>query len=685
MIKNITLILISILLISTISAQTTCNCDYTVNSWHYKLDGEDMGNMPHITIHDSLNAANHPLSNVKYNPKLSLNPGDIICVDGSASYSFMRWENIKGTAQDPIIIKNINGQVKIKNLTNANQKVVASYGWMFRESQNFKLLGNGDSTVRYGFKVTTHLNSYIQMIRKTSDFEIAHVEIAGDYAGGTNPLCGFAGIIAKSQPVCWDDTVNGGSTDSSNFELKNVYIHDNYIHDVGGEGMYIGYGKSKGVQLNGCSRKNYPHNVRNLYVYNNIIDNVGWDGIQIKNAHYNAQVYNNVIKNYGNRLNGNHDEGLFVGDGSEAIIHGNWIENGTRQSAGMKINGFGNTKIYNNVILKPGNYGLYINNNSGKYANRDGVFEIYNNTIEGGTNKFAVVAYSPQPVIAMNNIIFGFKDVPLYKDGIKAMNDSNISSNIVESIIDSIGFKNYNKGDIRLKLSSIAFDSGTILNNYNQRDFSTTFRANGNIDIGAIETGTIISKSNVDAVITIPSTDSILVQPQQAIPIKVYLKDSNNKVKMVQYYLNNRLIGTDAMPRKTEHVIGNRHFLTGFNTFKVKVTLYGGYTIFSDPIIMNNPVQAMARSLGIKENEEKDLTISYINGTKELIITNPDNAQIQTIELFDIQGKRISYWRNIGKSNSRLIKKIDHSLSGIYVIRVQTNRKSFSKKIVLTP
>lgn len=686
MLKKATLFFVTLLISYNISAQnhSNCNCNYTVNSWYWKLDGADMGNMPNITIHDSLVASTHPITNIGNNPFLSLKGGDVICVDASVPYSFLRWENIIGSPGNPIIIKNVGGQVQIKNLTNAGQQVVASYGWVFRKSKYFKILGDGDPKNKYGFKVTTHLNSYIQMIDQTSDFEIAYVEVAGDYPGGTNFLSGFAGIMAKSQPICWDDP-NGGSTDSSNFELRNVFIHDNYIHDVGAEGMYIGYGKSQGVRLNGCSKVNYPHNVRNLYVYNNIIDNVGWDGIQIKNAHYNAQVYNNVIKNYGNKLNGAHDEGLFVGDGSEALIYGNWIENGTNNSNGMQINAFGNTEIYNNVILGSGSYGLYLNNQSPQFANRAGTFKIYNNTIEGGSNKFGLAAYTPQNVIVKNNIIFGFVDDSLYADGIKTQSNSIVSSNIVESDASMVGFENYSTKDIRLKMSSSAIDSGENNIYFDKHDFTTTLRTDGKIDIGAIERSVVINNSTVNVTITTPSSSSIVVASGQAIPIKASLIDINNKVKMVQYFLNNRLIGTDAMPRKTEHVIGNQHLLVGNNTFKIKVTLYSGVTFFSNSISIFNPPQVASRSsiLSVEEDEKAYLEINYYIQTKELVITNPNNTQIQTIEIYDLQGNKVKSWSNVNNDAQSVNKRINGLLSGVYVVKIKTNQQYFSKKVLL--
>ncbi|MGK0391007.1 MAG: hypothetical protein ACI94Y_003767, partial [Maribacter sp.] len=425
--KNLFFILFTLLIVSNISAQqpSNCDCDYTINDWYWEFDGKDVGNLPNVTIHDPIVAAAHPLSNKGSNDSLSLVAGDVVCLDASVPYRFLTWINIIGDSINPIIIKNVGGQVVIRSL-------VASYGWKFKNSKHFKVLGNGDPNHQYGFKVTTHYNSYIQMINKTTDFEIAYVEVAGDYANGTHPTqSGFAGIMAKSQPICWDND-NGGSTDAGNFEMKNVSIHDNYIHDVAGEGMYVGYGRAQGVQLNAspgvpCSATNYPHHVRNLFIYNNIIENVGWDGIQVKNAHYNAQIYNNVIKNYATLGIGHHDEGLLVGDGTEALIYGNWIEGGNVQSNGMQINAFGNTKIYNNVVLGSGYNGLYLNNQSPYIANRAGTIEIYNNTFEGGTGS-AIVTHTSQNVIIKNNIGFGYNAW----HGIKNPTNGTASHNIIE-------------------------------------------------------------------------------------------------------------------------------------------------------------------------------------------------------------------------------------------------------------
>jgi hypothetical protein len=600
MLKKVFLFL-TVIVIGQISAQNVSNCTYTLNSWNWEFDGEDIGNMPNVTIHDPVVAAAHPLSNVKHNPKLTLKAGDVICMDGSIPQRFLTFKNIiSPDSLNPIIIKNINGQVIIRSLT-------ASYGWKFKNSKYFKILGNGDPAYKYGFKVTTHNNSYIQMIDKTTDFEIAHVEVAGDYADSTLPGAGFVGIMAKSQPICWDDDF-GGSTDRGQFEMQNVYIHHNYIHGVGGEGMYVGYGRAaEGVLLDSygtdpitgkyvnrgkCSVWNQPHDISNLHIYNNIVENVGWDGIQVKNTREDAYIYNNVVKNYATKAEGHHDEGILVGDGTEAEIYGNWIENGTVQSNGMQINAYGNTKIYNNVILGSGSHGIYINNNSPEFSNKIGTFEVYNNTIEGGVNP-GIIAYTPQAAIIKNNIVFGYgtADTPTSYPtrGIKVTDVANkvISSNLVDKDVLNMGLMNVALGDVRLASGSLAIDAGESITLFTD-DYKGSLRTDGNIDIGAIEKNATINNIDINLSIDNPFSNNVTIMPGESVSIMASLTDVKNKVKSTKYVFNANVMDIDFMPNEVEYVIPSQVFLSGNNTFYIETTLYGGETFLSTPITINN-------------------------------------------------------------------------------------------------
>ena len=556
------------------------------------------------------------------------------------------------------------------------------------------------------------------MVDKTTDFEIAHVEIAGDVAAQAqedtdaaansrtpNNLLGFAGIMAKSQPICWDD-LNGGSTDKGNFEMKNVFIHDNYIHDVYAEGMYLGYGQTAGVLLdtykkvNGnkikikCSKKNIPHDISNLFVFNNIVENVGWDGIQVKNAHKDAFIFNNYIKNYALLGNGPHDEGLFVGDGSEAEIFGNWVENGTAQSIGIKINGFGNTKIYNNVVIGTGFHGMYLNNKN--YAQKVGTIEIYNNTIEGGTGNVITAYSNTQNFDIKNNLGFAYGKADLINGTTtKAIKDDEntgvVSSNIMHKDVSLIGFNNFANGDVTLAPNSIAIDAGET-HSLDQYDFSGNIRV-GNVDVGAFEFVSTITNANtnLNLSITTPSVNSVIATPN-GVRVNGTLNDPNNEVVLVKYYLRDtKFIGQDVLPRKIEHVIGYQHLKPGVNFFKMKAILNDGSWFYSAPLLIFKPAVVSARS-GSKQLSKKVLdnlefnqfNYYYNSVDKELVINKQNNSFIKTIEIYDLLGKKTHHWNNIDNKNNTVLKKVDHVSSGIYIIKIQTDKGVFSKKILLS-
>lgn len=673
-----------ILIISNVVGQNSRKCNYTINSWRWSFNGANVtnkGGVSNVTIHDADSQAI-----VNRGDTLKLKGGDVICMDAAISHKFLRFKNIIGDSINPVIITNINGQVKIKNIT-------TSYGWKFENSKYFKILGNGDPNHKYGFKITTHKNSYLQLVRKTTDFEIAHVEIAGDTIAQANEnansstpknLLGFAGIMAKSQPICRDDP-DGGSTDAGQFEMQNVSIHDNYIHDVYGEGLYLGYGFAQGKFVRSvtrdsvCTTINYPHFIRNLSVYNNIVERVGWDGIQVKNAHANAKIYNNTIKNYAFRKDGNHDEGLFVGDGSEAIIYGNWIENGTEQSNGIQINASGNTKIYNNVVLGAGYTGLYLNNNNYLHLNPNGVIEIYNNTLEGGFGN-AITSFSNHQLVKIKNNIgfrYGKKDTlndPYPTRDIRKSPHHITSNNITNKDATAIGFVDITNKDIRLKANSTAIDSGTN-HSFDEYDFLGVQRSDRKIDIGAIEKNVSINNSKLNISITNPVSSNVTFTSNQDIDIEGFLVDTNNKVSFVEYIINNNVVSKSFMPSPIKYHVVNQEFNAGINTFNLKATLFSGATITSSPLTINN-----LNTLDINENKIK---IHHNSFTSKLIIFKSKNINIKEIELYNILGKKIQSWKKINNNNKKIHLKIKNLFSWVYIIKAKTSNGVFTKKMIV--
>ena len=144
----------------------------------------------------------------------NVQPGDIIGIPGG-SRGGMRLRGIIGTEANPVIIINCDGQADISGNSN---------GFEILESEHFILTGTGSTNPdhRYGIKVYGYQGLNIRY--RSTNFEVRGVEASA----------GYAGIRALSDAAC------DGSVSKDNFTQYNTIIHHNYVHDTGGEGMYIG-------------------------------------------------------------------------------------------------------------------------------------------------------------------------------------------------------------------------------------------------------------------------------------------------------------------------------------------------------------------------------------------------------------------------------------------------------------
>ena len=127
MLRKTLLLIITIITVSQTIAQKSNKCNYTIKSYSWSFDGGDIGKHTNVTIHDAASQAI-----VNNGNKLALKGGDVICMDASVPYQFLRFKNIVGDPGNPVVITNVGGQVEIKSTT-------ASYGWKFQKSSNFKI------------------------------------------------------------------------------------------------------------------------------------------------------------------------------------------------------------------------------------------------------------------------------------------------------------------------------------------------------------------------------------------------------------------------------------------------------------------------------------------------------------------------------------------------------------------
>lgn len=403
--------------------------------------------------------------------ELNIKPGEIVCLHAKRKYSRLTLKNIAGTEEAPVIIRNCDGVAKIYSEN--------AFGMKFQDSKHFKLLGDG-GTELYGIKITTEKGFFLSLEHFTTDFEIARIEIAGAEENGVGEKNGFAGIGAKTSP--YQDCKLFSDPTRKAWIMRNVSIHDNYIHDVGGEGIYMGHGMYAGRKEKHCDIVTYSHSIKGVRIYNNRIENVGFDGIQIKNADEDVRVYNNVVNNYGTRDHGAHNEGLFIGEGTVGRFYNNVIDTGT--GTGCQIQGMGDLYIYNNVFANQKDYGIYAAHGSMVIRKPDAPFNIFNNTIYNA-GRMGYVFYNNDggPKRFINNLIV---KTPRFT---KKDATTELSNNVFTNDILSVNFLDIDGKNYCLGAGSVAIDAGADLSTFGiDIDCEGNARPVGkSFDIGAYE------------------------------------------------------------------------------------------------------------------------------------------------------------------------------------------------------
>lgn len=425
------------------SESGSCNCDHVLSTSDTYIDANNM----------------------------NIQPGDVICLEGGKR-THQALMNFQGTAAEPLTFINCNGQVVIENYN-------LGYGLIFRNSKHFKVTGTGDPAFKYGIKIagTKSGASGVGVGDLSSDSELEFLEI-------TNT--GFAGIMAKTDPKC------DGSANRGNFYMRNVLIHDNYIHDVGGEGLYIGNSFYSGTTAN-CGTTVYPHDIIGLRVYNNLVENTGWDGIQIGCASEDAEIYNNVVKGYGLTGSDAHTNGIQIGGGTTGKLYNNLVKDG--KGNGIIVMGLGNNTIYNNLVVRPGGYGVFCDD---RVTQKGSEIAFINNTfvepVKGGFLTYSEVTVNK----FYNNIITGSNSNISFGQGATGDIQNNILgvdlTDPITGLLDMLDGGYFVDGindDFHLSELSPAVDAGRDVSSYLiDSDLDGNSRpVNGKFDIGSFECG----------------------------------------------------------------------------------------------------------------------------------------------------------------------------------------------------
>ena len=256
---------------------------------------------------------------------IGVKPGQNVCL-AAGFYMQIRLLNFDGAPGNPVTIRNCGGLVEI------GDAITFGRWWAMDivQCEYLRVTGTGAPGIKYGIKLGKSGDSALK-IGLTSDVEIDHLDI-----GNAN----FAGILAK--------TDYRGNVPPDAPEMNNVNIHDNYIHDTRGEGMYIGETTTPGQDF------------RHLEIWNNIVTRTGLDLVQVANAIEDVQVHHNVFYKSGLRNVLFQNKGFQIGDNSVGQYYNNFII-GSASNA-MIVMGSGDIDIYNNYLQGAGDPGFFIDN-----------------------------------------------------------------------------------------------------------------------------------------------------------------------------------------------------------------------------------------------------------------------------------------------------------------------------------
>jgi hypothetical protein len=341
----------------------------------------------------------------------------------------IRFVRIFGEPGKPVMIINCGGPVQIGDSTTFGRW----YAGDIVNCRYIRLTGSGDHNVKYGIKFGKSGDSGLK-IGASTDTEIDHVEI-GD--------TGFAGILAKSDYL--------GNPPPNAPEMNNVNIHDTYIHDTRGEGMYIGETRTPG------------QNFRHLRVWNNIITRTGYDLIQVANCVEDARVHNNVFYAGGLRKVLYQNKGLQIGDNSVGSYYNNFIIGSPSNS--MIIMGSGDIKVFNNYMQGAGDPGLFIDNRT---VTVDAPIEVYDNYVRdvAATAPFINVFNEVNPVKIFGNHFEGSNVLVGFGSG--AGQKVEVINNVV-GVIDEVQFTDVQNDNFRLPWNS-PYQGIGLMDYYNDRN-----------------------------------------------------------------------------------------------------------------------------------------------------------------------------------------------------------------------
>jgi hypothetical protein len=272
---------------------------------------------------------------------------------------------------------------------------------------------------------------------------------------------------------------------------EGILIEHNYVHDVEGEGMYIGGGYKFGGLLS-----------RNVEIRYNLVEDTGWGAIDMKSAVAgDNSIHHNVVRRAGKNTDSQNKSSQYSGISNlsgTAKIYNNWVEKTGQHgitawtAAGPKESeGFGpfETRIWNNVIVDAGElWRSYMSHSYGiNVGATDGCEKpipyVYNNTIVDSRESAVSLAGNVGSGLVSDNIVANAGGTAIKAPGFVKLSNNRVGP------ASQMGFVDSERLDFRLRPDSAARNQGESLRA--QTDYDDVSRPQDGVpDQGAFEHNT---------------------------------------------------------------------------------------------------------------------------------------------------------------------------------------------------
>lgn len=263
--------------------------------------------------------------------------GDTLLIP-AGTYSVIEIDSFGGDPSKDIVIRNYGGLVNVTGSIRLQKDI-----------HHVKIEGNGDASMKYGFKCKNFA------FNRANHFTMQWIECGPNLPDAISK--GGVGIYGKQDPYAdqpW--------TWYPNYTSTKITITNCYVHDVDGEGMYIGHTYPTGDPDQGFR---LPIRLDSVTISNCIVENTGWDGIQLSNARNGGQIFNNTVTNFGKLDIDGQRAGIISGGNTNGQVFNNTVTNGTGN--GIQFFGYGKMECYNNIITSVGNTKKNVNGEESIY------------------------------------------------------------------------------------------------------------------------------------------------------------------------------------------------------------------------------------------------------------------------------------------------------------------------------